>query len=188
MCNFAGSIEKRMSRVQERFVIRYSGLPEGVHTFDYNVGHDFFAEYHSETDIQASDLNIHIEADRNQAALLLKIKIKGNLTFECDRCLDPCIISIESLNSLIFTSENEQYGPANEDTIIRISEETASIVLDSYLYDFIMLSIPLRRVHDELDDETSNCNQDMLQRIKQMNNHTSADPRWEKLKEINLDN
>jgi uncharacterized protein len=178
-----------MSHHTGTYTIRYAGLPEGSHIFDFEVNRDFFLNYYKETEMQEVQILVHIEAERTEAALVLNMSITGNVVVECDRCLDPCNIGLETQQTLIFSSAGEHYfDRKDDDSLFEIAEETDHVVLDSILYDVILLAMPLRRVHDELDSEDSACNYEMLQRISEINEKKADDPRWDKLNEIKFDN
>jgi uncharacterized protein len=174
-----------MSHPHSQYTVRYAGLAEGSHQFDFSLNRDFFLNYYPETEILDADINIHIEAEKTNSLFSLNLNISGCVTVECDRCLDPCSVQFKVNPALIFSSENERpHSGKNDDTVINISTETESIRLDEYLYDFIMLALPFRRVHDELDGEESACNHDMLARISNLAGEKITDPRWETLNKL----
>ncbi len=157
--------------------------------FDFIIHRDFFVNYYPETEILDSDVKVRVNAERTAVMLILEMNISGTITVECDRCLDPCEISVETSKTIIFTSSGSNEGRQNEDdSIVSVSAETESIILNEYLYDFTILALPLRRVHDELEGEESGCNQEMLDRISKQHAIHTDDPRWEKLKKLKNDN
>lgn len=177
-----------MSAKQETFSVRYAGLPEGSHVFDFVLNKNFFIQYHPDSEIIDANIQVHIEAERAEYVLQMQLHFSGNVTVECDRCLDPCSVSISSDAVLLFTSENGRNHKQDDDSLIEIAEETDHVVLDSYLYDFSMLSIPIRRVHDELDSAKSACNKEMLSIIEKINTQNAEDSRWDQLKKIKFEN
>ncbi len=178
-----------MSHHHKQFSIRFAGLPEGMHAFDFELNRDFFTEYYSENEFSDALVSVHIDAERTSTVLILDLQISGFVTVECDRCLDPCQVDIETDQTLIFSSAGEHHYPVkDDDSIVEISAETDEVILNSYLYDFVLLALPLRRVHDELDPEHSACNREMLERIDNLQIKHTDDPRWEKLKKLKTDN
>jgi len=177
-----------MSRLQGEYSIRYAGLPEGSHSFDYEVCGEFFTSYFPETEIRDAAVQIHIDAERHATFLELDIQISGSIRVECDRCLDPCDVQLSDSQMLIFSSAGQQHHSEDDDVVVEVGEEVDHLVLDSYLYDFILLAIPFRRVHDELEADQSACNQEMLLRIKNLETKTSVEPIWDELNKIKFDN
>lgn len=178
-----------MSHHHEQYSIRYAGLPEGMHAFDFELKREFFTEYYLENDFSDAHIFIHIDAERTASMLVLEIQISGSVTVECDRCLDPCQVTVSATQTLIFSSAGEHHLPQkDDDSIVEIHAETDEVPIDSYLYDFVLLALPLRRVHDELDPEHSACNREMLERIDNLQIIHTDDPRWETLKKIKTDN
>lgn len=178
-----------MSHPQSEYTIRFAGLADGSQVFDFIIHKDFFMNYYPDTEILDSDVKVHIIADKTPVMLILEMNISGKITVECDRCLDPCEVPVKTSKTVIFTSSGNDDGRRKEDdSIVSVNAETESILLDEYLYDFTILALPLRRVHDELDGKNSRCNQEMLERIKGQRVILKEDPRWEKLKNLKEDN
>jgi uncharacterized protein len=81
-------------------------------------------------------------------------------------------------------------GDANEelsDDVIMISSKESEIDVSQYIYEFLSLMIPMRNVHGETEGEPE-CDPEIL---KEMEKHLSqeqppVDPRWDALKNINL--
>ncbi len=179
-----------MSNTESAYKIKYSGLPVGKHKFDFIIHNDFFTDYSNKTEFIDAHINVHVNAERMLSKLILHLFISGKITVECDRCLEPCDINIDTEKKLIFSSEKEGLNnSSNDDINIEISYNTEYIILDGFLYDFIVLSMPLRRVHDELEDNSSACNHQMisiLQKLKPNKTKTNLS-HWDILKNINPD-
>ena len=174
-----------MSKSHGHYSIRYAGLSEGSHEFIFDVHEDFFKDYYPETEILGADIKLQIRAEKSPSMLMLELIFSGNISVECDRCLDPCTVPVSAVQKLIFTASDDRMQNGKiDDTMIAISPESDSVMLDEYVYDFILLSLPLRRVHDENEGTDSACNQEMLERINTLQNEKKTDPRWEKLNQI----
>jgi len=178
-----------MSHSIGRFSIRYAGLADGSHSFDFAPDKTFFTEYFPETDILDSKIAIHIDADKQTGMLITNMTLSGAVTVECDRCLDPCQVELNAQQTLIFSSSiNNTFSKKEEDSVIEIGEVSENVILDNHIYDFVILSLPLRRVHDDLEGPDSQCNQDVLKELDQLSATVAPDPRWEKLNELKLGN
>ena len=84
--------------------------------------------------------------------------IEGEVTCECDRCLEDCLIPIDYEGHLIVRISDEQ-GEYDGD-IMWISPADDIVDLTQYIYESIVLSLPYQRVHPE-----GECNPDMLARF-----------------------
>jgi uncharacterized metal-binding protein YceD (DUF177 family) len=121
----------------------------------------------------------------------MQINLLGKIIVECDKCLDPCEISINNTQNLIFKSSTDietTQETKGDETVIEIPENTEYIQMDKYLYDFAMLSIPIRRVHPEDENGKSECNQEMLKILEKYKAKNQKNFQWEELKKIKFSN
>ena len=68
-----------------------------------------------------------------------------------------------------------------------ISREAHEIVIDQYLFEFIVLSLPVKRIHPDDPDGNPACNKEMMKKLNQylINDEQKInDPRWDDLKSI----
>jgi uncharacterized metal-binding protein YceD (DUF177 family) len=61
--------------------------------------------------------------------------------------------------------------------------------MSQYIYEYIHLLLPMRKVHGTDEDGNSLCNPDVISRITE-EEHEPGDPRWEVLRKLkdNIDN
>lgn len=177
-----------MARSQGTFTIRFAGLPLGSHEFDFDIKRDFFTNIHPETEILESNLKVNVKAFMSEKILNLDLHLHGSLGFECDRCLELCEIEIDSNEVLIFSSESPGEQNKSNEEIVYVSEEIESVVLDEFIYDITLLSLPIRKVHDDLDLPDSKCNPEMLEVLNNVSSVKHENPQWEKLKNIKIEN
>ena len=79
----------------------------------------------------------------------------------------------------------EYYDDSNDELLI-LPHGSHSINLDQFLYEMIVLSMPIRNVHPGIED--GSIKSDILNRLKDfdINKEKSSnfDPRWDKLKQL----
>ncbi|HPE39453.1 MAG TPA: DUF177 domain-containing protein, partial [Bacteroidales bacterium] len=81
----------------------------------------------------------------------------------------------------------------NDDEIWMINEKEYDLDVYQYIYESIVLSLPTQILHPDDEEGNSTCNPDFLDTLAQYSveeSHDSdqiADPRWEALKNIKLD-
>ena len=69
-----------------------------------------------------------------------------------------------------------------------VSPDEDQIDIRHYVYESIMLSLPVQRVHPDNEKGRTQCNKEMLKLLKQHSNKkdkNEIDPRWEALKKFN---
>lgn len=171
--------------LKDQFVIPFSGLTPGKHYFDYSVDQTFFdsIEY---SEIHSGKLDILVELDRQETMLTFTISFHGIVTVPCDRCLDPFDMSVDGKETVYVKFGDDFHEESAEIIIIPRTEHRFD--LRTILYEMILLSLPYQRIHPEDADGNSQCDPEVLKRLKDMEPDHDIDPRWEGLKGINLDN
>lgn len=165
--------------------MRISGLGEGDHNFSFELDKQFFASFeHSE--IEEGDVNAMIVLERKSGFMALNFNLKGKVKVICDRCLEPFLTGIDTSQKLfIKTGDNTE---ETDDNVIVINKDDHEIEVGHFMYEFIILALPLRRVHPDDDQGFSTCNPEMLKKLdahritQELNDQT--DPRWDALKGI----
>ena len=70
------------------------------------------------------------------------------------------------------------------DEIVVIPEHDYEIDLSQYLYEYINLILPYRKVHGEDENGNSLCNPDIIKKIEEHTEEEATDPRWDALKKL----
>jgi uncharacterized metal-binding protein YceD (DUF177 family) len=138
--------------------INIVGLSNSVHHFDYDFGDEFFRQYGTLL-IEKGSFHADVELNKHETFIEVDFKIKGTATLICDRSLEPFEYPIKNSHKVVF-----KYGDQDEeltDEIVMIHRDTVTLELGQYLYEFIALDVPLKKLHprfkneDESDDEAS---------------------------------
>ena len=162
----------------KEFIIPFVGLKEGVHDFSFDIGEKFFESFdHSE--IEQGKVHANVNLERKERMLIFDFIIKGYVIIPCDRCLEDLEYRVEKNARLIIKFGHEFMEETEE--IFIIPETESHIDISSFIYEYIILSLPIKRVH--ADDET--CDQITIENINQ-HVSPSEDPRWEALKELRI--
>ena len=169
-----------------QYSIAFSGLKEGVHLFDFSAENRFFDEF-EESEIRKGNIRIQVKLEKRSTYLRLTFDLKGVVELMCDRCLENYLQSIESsFPMLVKYSETENdYG----DEVIYIHPGAYQVEIGKLIYEFIVLSIPIRHIHPDDQEGKSLCNPDMLHKLDEYRAIDSPeanpiDPRWNDLKKI----
>ena len=108
------------------------------------------------------------------------IQISGSLELVCDRCLENYTQVINVRESLVL-KPGEDFDDLSDDKVITYPRDMQEIDITQYIYEFIILAMPLKRVHENPEL----CNQEMLNKIESNNNNSDHyDPRWNELNKI----
>ncbi len=167
--------------------INIVGLSNREHQFQFEIGDEFFRKFG--TDI-VSEGTFHVELllNKHETFIEVEFKINGAAHLICDRSLEPFDFPINSNNNIVF-----KYGDAFQemtDEIVIIPRETATLELGQYIYEFIALGIPLKKLHPRFQDEV-NEEDDSEGKIvyssetsEEKKDDEEIDPRWNILKKL----
>jgi uncharacterized protein len=165
------------------FIIPISGLKEGHHLYDFEIGDKFFEEF-EESEIKEGKLSVVAELDKRSSHFDLIIKITGEVRICCDRCLEMFFQPVNCENRLLIKF-GKQWDDSDPD-IITVPADEHELDIKQYLYEFIHLDLPIKRVHPLDENGTSTCNPEMLKKLEQhvVNVDRMNDPRWDELKKL----
>jgi len=169
----------------KQFLIPFSNLKVGTYPFEFEINNSFF-DYFETSEIKNGRLNVSINFEKQSRMLILIFKISGNVRLICDRCLDEFDQNIQTEKKLIVKLGTEEKEETDE--IISIPNSEHAINVAQYIYEFIHLALPTKRVHPTKENGESLCNAEVLKKLKehQINIVEEIDPRWESLKNIKL--
>lgn len=140
------------------YKIAFRGLSDGSHDFNWEIGKSFF-ENISESEIRDAEVSVDLVLTKSGRLFNLHFVIKGSVTLPCDRCLDDLVLSIEDDRSLI-VRESER-GEESNDDILFVSPRDYELDLHQSIYDYIILSLPMRKVHKD-----GQCNSEMMEHFQ----------------------
>ncbi|MBN1949676.1 MAG: DUF177 domain-containing protein [Bacteroidales bacterium] len=172
-------------KLGNQYIISFTGLIEGEHSFEFDFKQEFFDEYEL-LNARSGNLNALVILYKKTNMLSLDVSLKGYLEVQCDRCLDFFRLPIQYQGELVVKFGEDSSGGNDEIWIVPPGEH--QLKLQQYFYECIGLCLPISRMHPDHADGTSGCNEDMLRRL---NSHShdiheeENDPRWNKLKDIN---
>ncbi|MEG0499805.1 MAG: DUF177 domain-containing protein [Rikenellaceae bacterium] len=164
---------------KESYKINYRALSEGKHNISFHLDPQMFTSEEG-GEIHDGNCDVNIRLTKGLSTLRLEITIEGNVTVSCDRCLEDVSVPIRFEGVLIvkITTEVQDrefvIDDKSEDTLL-LNPMIEKLDLREYLYDSVILSLPLQRVHSENAEGVSLCNPDMLSRFSIADNDWDAD-------------
>jgi len=169
----------------KHFTIPFRGLKPGVHQYDYQVDKRFFEriEY---AEVSNGNLKVELELTKQERMLIFDFTITGYVEVDCDRCLGKFNQDIEGSEKL-FVKFGEEWEEESDDVII-IPEGEYQFDISEYLYEYIILLLPMQRIHPDDENGETTCDQDMVDRIGSQSEVSETDPRWDALLKLKNDN
>ncbi len=171
---------------KHQYIIPFTGLSEGNHEFTFHIDKAFFLLF-PESDLHDAQVEIQVYLTKAPETLNLDIDLKGSVEVECDRCLDLFNQEIEfhaKLN-VEFGDENSDISEADENIIL--SRKEIDLDLSRHFFDYINISLPIRRVHPKDQNGKSTCNKEMIKKLKELSVKkidSEPDTRWDNLKPL----
>jgi uncharacterized protein len=169
-----------------QYTIPFSGLKEGKHLFDFTADQRFFAGF-EESEIEKGSVNIQVELEKRSTYLRLTFMLEGEVELICDRCLEAYLQPIKSRNIMLVKFSETETDDGDE--VIYIHPGSYQVEEAKLIYEFIVLSIPIRHVHPDDQDGNSLCDPEMLKKLDEykandLTEINPIDPRWNDLKKI----
>jgi len=170
-----------------RYTIPLSGLKEGRHTIDFEIDKEFFEQF-EESEVKEGSLIANIVMDKRSSHSDLLIRISGNVKICCDRCLEMFFHPVVCENRLLV-----KFGKTIEDIdpdILSLPVGEHELDLQQHIYEFILLALPIKRVHPNDNKGISTCDPVMLKKLDELivDEEPETDPRWDELKKLMNDN
>lgn len=178
-------------KVTNEFLIPFIGLKLGKHQFDFQINKTFFErfDYHEYEDC---DIKATVILDKKSTMLELSFKHKGTVFVPCDLTNEMFDLPIKGTLNLI-VNFGEEFNNDNEELLI-LPHGEHQIDVSQYIYEMIVLSVPLKRIHPGIKDGTLKT--EALEKLTELsvneqkeesNNEEEIDPRWDKLKQLLTD-
>jgi len=171
----------------KQFNIPIRGLKTGFHEYEFSIDQDFFSEFEG-SPIQKGGFEVKFILDKREDMLVLTFDFKGSMSTDCDRCLANINLPMQANEDLIVKYADE----ANEeDVVIYISRETTELNVAKYLYESIILAMPVTNVYNCEEEKENVCDLEMLKYLEnkaekeQEEKPSDGDSPWDALKDFN---
>lgn len=173
------------------FDIHIFKLSNGLHQYQFEIGDAFFKLFKNEL-VQQGKLTVDISLEKSDRMIQLQPNIQGLITLTCDRTLEEFEEEIYSDRTMLYKFGEEEQE-LSEDVMV-IHKDTQTINVASILLEFILLEVPMKKIHPKYRDEFDDDDESELLVVytsevdeteeEEPNNEEQIDPRWEKLKNL----
>jgi uncharacterized metal-binding protein YceD (DUF177 family) len=168
------------------FIIKFSGLKPGLHTFQFWVDDAFFSQI-PHSPIQQGHLEAVVELEKRTDMLALDIRFQGTVHLPCDRCNELFDLPVEGEEQVLvkFTETPME----DEPELVYLPKGSTEFDCTQLLYELILLHLPMQRVHPDSDGRPG-CPDDALERFEREpeppvpNDDDEVGSIWEVLKDL----
>lgn len=181
--------------------IPLKSLSAGKHGFQFTLDNKFFELIDDGTaDVKRGNVEVAVSVKKTSITFDFDFDINGKVYVPCDRCLDDIKMEVAT-NSRLIVKFGAEYSEESDEIVI-IPEEEGEINIAWFLYEFVVLSLPAKKVHPP-----GSCNKAMSSKL---NKHkvsstdddddmddmddsdievdaSESDSRWGGLKDLNVD-
>ena len=176
---------------RKEYLIPFVELKLGKHHFEYQISNAFF-EIFDYNEYQDSNIKVNVVLEKKSTLLELSFKHKGVVNVPCDLTSEDFDLPIKGQMKLI-VSFGEEFNNENEELLI-LPHGEFEMDIAQYIYEMIVLSVPLRRVHPGVKDGSlktealTKLNELTVKEEKEeIKEKENIDPRWDKLKQLLTD-
>ena len=138
--------------MEDNFIVPINGLPQGRKEFRWRVGRKFFERFEN-SEILAADLDVDVFAEKSGHFIGVDCDVIGDVTVECDRCLEKLRLPVDTGFSLSVKFGKEPAESSDieegEREIVWLPESDSELDLGQIIYDYVCLSLPVQRVHPD---------------------------------------
>jgi uncharacterized metal-binding protein YceD (DUF177 family) len=172
------------------FLIPFIGLKLGKHQFEYQISKSFFEDFDFD-EFEDSLVKVNVVLEKKSTIMELSFKHKGTVNVPCDLTGEMFDLPIKGKIKVV-VQFGEQFNNDNEELLI-LPHGEHQIDIKQYIYEMIVLSVPLKKTHPGIKDGTLKTPAlDKLKELsvkdqKQSIQEVEIDPRWDKLKKLLTD-
>jgi uncharacterized protein len=165
------------------YSINIIGLSNKIHHFDFEIGSQFFDQYGKDL-VSEGSFTADIELNKHETFIEAEFNIKGSATLICDRSLDSFDHPVKVRHKIVFKFGDEDKEVTDE--IMIINRDTVSLNVGQYIYEFISLAIPMKKLHPRFKDEDDESDGRIIYSSEDdiTEEQNDIDPRWEQLKKL----
>lgn len=182
-----------MSHKRE-FDIAFVGLKPGTHVYEYGITDKFFTSY-GEQEFTNCQAQIKLSLEKTTNFMQLKFDIDGLVEVICDKCGNTLQKQLWDEFTIIvkMTDNPDEMNEQEEDPdVYYISKGESHLHIADWIYEFINLSIPFQKMCSEEQIGGPQCNNEVLQKLKEMEENATKNLGNNPLKGLekfkNLDN
>ena len=137
--------------MNDRFIIPLNGLTAGENKFFWHAGKEFFDSFDNSEIIDAQ-LDIEANVEKSGRYIGVDCYVSGMVVVECDRCLEELEIPVDldiMLSVKFGEAEASDESQDGEREVIFLPVDNTELVMAQVIYDYVCLSLPLQRVHED---------------------------------------
>ena len=174
----------------KKYDVNIYHLKEGEHQYQFEIEDSFFQMFEGSL-VYHGKVQVSLTLEKRSSLIELKFNSQGHYQLICDRSLQEFNYPVSSENKVIlkFGDENKEI----DEDIYMILPDTQKLNLAQWIYEFIMLTVPMKKIHPDLANELDDVEFGKIvysseDDSKAEDTENEIDPRWLKLKNLGNNN
>ncbi len=171
------------------YSVNIIGLSQKTHHFSFRLEDAFFKAQEIQL-FEKGNFDAEVVLDKHETFINAEFKISGTAALICDRSLEPFDLVLNLKEKIVF-KYGEEEGELSEEIVV-IKHDKVSIDIGQYLFEFIALAMPMKRLHprfEETDEDEDDSEGKLVYTSKSsvdQDPEQPMDPRWEQLKKVTI--
>lgn len=154
------------------FEIAWQGLKPGSHTYIFDIDDRFMQEKGADDSFKNWSAKVSLAFDKHENFFMLHFDIDGAVNVPCDRCGDDFDLRLWDEFDLVIKLINEDTGEIDdEDDVVFIPRSETVIDISDWIYEFMLLSVPLQHIHPDKPNGEPGCNPQALNLLDKLAEH-----------------
>ena len=160
------------------FDIDFYKLAEGIHEFDFNFDSRFF-DLFEDSIIEQGSGEVEVILDKAASMITLTFNLDAEIELVCDRSLDSFMYPVKESNE-VRLKFGDHWEELNDDLIL-IPANTQKLDVAQFVYEFLTLAVPMKKLHPRYKDEEDF---QLTDENESEASNEPVDPRWNELKKL----
>lgn len=137
-------------------------MKDGETSFSYSLDKSFMNHF-SDPGFNDMSVTAAVNVLKVRQSYEFSFVLKGWISVDCDRCLESFDIPVD-FSATLHVNKGDTHDEDGEIVILKSDEQQLNIA--RYLYEYVMFSMPVRRVHPGDPVRGPGCNPQMLEKLR----------------------
>ena len=161
-----------------KYEINIFNLSNKEHTYKFEFDRNLFQMFQQDI-VKEGNGTCHIVINKSDTMLNMCLRIEAHISLTCDISLKIFRKPLNISENIIIKFSDEETELDENIKIIKWDTETINIAF--YIYELVLLSVPMKKIHPEIDQPHRPT---VIFDKSNKNVEVCADPRWEILKKL----
>jgi len=165
----------KVKKKKTAYIVPFVLLKNGEQSYLFSIEKELFLENNFD-EIHDCQLKAHITFNKNSSIITVNFHIYGTVNVTCDRCGDDFDMEVNIDKKLLVKLDSIIHS--EEDDMISIGKDEVDFDISPYIYQYIVLSLPMQRIHPEDKDGIRHCNPETLDKLKHLQVNKSNEEQY----------